>query len=102
MVSLILLKEICRQDGLHYTGHAQEQMALRHIKHPEIVDVILGEKSEIIENYSDDKYSPSALIFGVTLAGRILHVQSNHQGVIITVYEPDPAKWHEGLKTRRR
>ena len=56
---------------------------------------------EIIEKYSDDKYSPSCLIYGVTMEGRILHVLSNSQGVIITVYEPNLTKWCEDMKTRR-
>ena len=82
--------------------HAQEQMALRHIRSSEIIEVILGEKAEIIEKYLDDKYSPSCLIYGATLKGKVLHVQANCQGVIITAYAPDLNKWNEDMKTRRK
>ena len=84
-----------------YTLHAQMQMAVRHVTDAEAREVLLGEAAEIIENYPDDKYSPSCLICGPTASGRILHVQSNYQAVIITVYEPDPDKW-VGFKYRRR
>ena len=81
--------------------HEQEQMDLRHIRNSEVIEVIVSENAEIIEKYSDDKYSPSCLIYGVTVEGRILHVLSNSQGVIITVYEPNLIKWCEDMKTRR-
>ncbi len=95
------LREIFKAGKCHYTIHAQEQMALRHIRTIELTEAILGDKAEIIERYPDDKYSPSCLIYGVTTDGRILHLQSNFQGIIITVYEPDLDKWNKDFKTRR-
>jgi hypothetical protein len=83
-----------------YTIHAQSRMAERRILDVEIQDAILNDMAEIIEEYPADKYGPSYLIYGVTGAGRVLHVQANPQGVIITVYEPDAAEWI-GLKRRR-
>jgi len=77
-------------------------MALRHIRNSEVIEVIVGENAEIIEKYFDDKYSPSCLIYGVTVEGKALHVLSNSQGVIITVYEPILTKWCEDMKTRRQ
>ncbi|MGR3219944.1 MAG: DUF4258 domain-containing protein [Candidatus Anammoxibacter sp.] len=96
------MKEIVKDNKHHYTIHAQEQMAFRHIRNSEIVEVISCEKAEIIEEYPSDKYSPSSLIYGITTEGRILHDQSNYQGVIITVYEPNLTKWNDDMKTRRR
>jgi hypothetical protein len=53
--------------------------------------------AEVIENYPDDKYGPSCLILGITLAGRHLHIQCSHPSrpliKIITLYEPDPDLW---------
>lgn len=50
---------------------------------------------ETIEEYPDDKYSPSCLIYGKTDTGRDLHVQLSLPSsvVIITVYDPDPEEW---------
>ena len=64
------------------TVHAQGRMAQRQITDQEVQHVLLCAEAEIIEAYPTDKYSPSRLIYGVTALGRVLHVQSNHQGVI--------------------
>jgi len=52
---------------------------------------------EVIEEYPDDKYGPSCLIFGFTLSNRPLHVQCSYPShplvKIITLYEPDPKIW---------
>ena len=54
---------------------------------------------EIIEDYPDDKYGPSCLIFGMTAKQRPLHIQCSYPTrpllKVITVYEPDPAEWIE-------
>ena len=102
MVSLDGLKDIVAHRPFYYTIHAQEQMAIRRIRDAEIREVILGKGAEIIEQYPEDKYSPSCLIYGVTNGGRILHAQVNGQGLVITVYEPDKSKWLDDLKRRRR
>jgi Domain of unknown function (DUF4258) len=75
-------------------------MAQRQITGQEVQHVLLCAEAEVIEEYSTDKYSPSCSIYGVTALGRVLHVQSNHQGVIVTAYDPDPAEWID-LKRRR-
>lgn len=52
---------------------------------------------EVIEDYPDDKYGPSCLILGFTLANKPIHLQCSHPSrpivKLITVYEPDPAEW---------
>jgi hypothetical protein len=57
----------------------------------------LSNRSEVIEDYTEDKYGPSCLILGFTSAGRPLHVQCSHPTRpllrIITVYEPDAELW---------
>lgn len=62
--------------------------------------MILG--GEVIEEYLDDKYSPSCLIFGKTKRRRPIHVQVflPPKVVIITTYEPDPNEWID-YKIRR-
>jgi len=90
------------QQGNHrYTVHAQGRMAQRRITDEEVRQVILCLEAEVIEEYLTDKYSPSYLIYGMTAQGRVLHVQANHQGVVVTVYEPDPTEWID-LKRRRQ
>ncbi len=93
-------REVVSRGAHRTTVHAQSRMAERRILDDEVREVILGSVAEVIEEYPTDKYSPSCLIYGVTRARRVFHVQANHQGVIITTYEPDPDEWID-LKRRR-
>jgi Domain of unknown function (DUF4258) len=48
-----------------------DQSIARHISVQELREAIaIG---EVIEDYPTDKYGPSCIVFGVTLAGRPLH-----------------------------
>jgi len=85
-----------------YTIHAFERCVERNISPIEIEEVILV--GEIIENYPQDKYGPSCLIYGMTKVGRIIHVQCSIDPVwIITAYDPTsaPEEWEEDFKRRR-
>jgi len=86
-----------------FSQHAVDQSIIRHVAVRELREAIAG--GEGIEFYPEDKYGPSCLIFGMTNAGRPVHVQCSDPSrsivKIITVYEPDPALW-VGFKVRRR
>ncbi len=90
------------QDKFEFSKHAVDHTILREISVQEIVSVI--NKGEIIEDYPDDKYWPSCLIFGITEQGRPLHVQCSYPSrpivKVVTVYQPKPEKWIEN-KIRR-
>jgi len=85
-----------------FTRHAADQSILRQITVHEIREAI--ENGEIIEDYPEDKYTPSCLILGFTKSGRPLHVQCSHPSrpiiKVITLYQPDPALWVD-YKVRR-
>lgn len=57
-----------------YSKHAVDQIVKRRIAVQEVAEAIASQ-SLIIEDYQDDKYGPSCLVFGVTEAGRPLHIQ---------------------------
>ena len=63
-----------------------------------------GTTATIIEEYFDDKYSPSCLLLGFTGVDRPLHILVSLADTdllrVITVYEPDPAEWID-YTTRR-
>ena len=60
-------------DGKYlFTIHATERSLERGISRKEIEETILN--GEIIEDYQEDKYSPSCLIYGKTKSGRHIHV----------------------------
>jgi len=85
-----------------FTQHAVDQSIVRRITVGELREAIAN--GEVIEDYPDDKYGPSCLIFGRTAAGRPLHVQCSYPArlivKIITLYEPDPTLWTD-FKVRR-
>lgn len=98
------LEEIKRQleaGEFEFTRHAFKRAIERNISELEIQEA--GVTMEVIEDYPDDKYSPSCLLLGFTLANRTLHLQVSRiksgNVKIITLYEPDPMQW---IDYRRR
>ena len=85
-----------------FSKHAVDQSILRRISVEELIEAV--EKGEIIEDYRDDKYGPSCLVFGFTKQERPLHIQCSYPSrpllKIITNYEPDPELWID-FKTRK-
>ena len=85
-----------------FSRHAFRRAIERNISEQEIRDA--GAKAEVIENYPDDKYSPSGLLLGFTAAGRPLHFQVSFMKSeftkIVTIYEPAPTEWIDHRKRR--
>jgi len=85
-----------------FSRHAFRRAVERNISEQEIREA--GENAEIIEDYPQDKYSPSGLLLGITRGGRVLHLQvsfaEGDMTKIVTVYEPDPNEWFENRKRR--
>lgn len=77
------------------TRHAFRRAVERNISDNELREI--GFNAMIIEDYPDDKYSPSCLILGFTREQRPLHLQVSRMEkdllTIITMYEPDPDEW---------
>lgn len=91
------IREKFELDRVEFTKHATVRTLARNISVREIREAIAT--GEVIEDYPDDKYGPSCLIFGCTDSGRPLHIQCSDPSrdvvKIITVYEPDPEEWIE-------
>ena len=88
--------------AFEFSRHALHRVVERNISENEICEA--GTMAELIENYPDDKYSPSGLLLGFTSTGRPLHFQVSSSesplSKIITIYEPDPREWIEN-RTRK-
>ena len=54
-----------------FSKHALDQSILRGISVQELREAIAN--GEVIEDYPDDKYRPSCLVFGMTKSSRPLH-----------------------------
>ena len=102
MKSLAKIQEQLAAGQFEFSRHAFRRVIERNISEEEIRAA--GASGEIIEDYPDDKYSPSALLLGFTATGRPLHFQvslaPSDLTKIITIYEPDPAEWHEHRNRR--
>ncbi len=103
---MALIQEIrakIKQRRYEYSKHAVDQSIFRDISVFELEEAVIG-KSEVIEDYPDDKYGPTCLILHYTKAGRPLHIQCSYPGrhlvKIITLYQPDPELWID-FKIRR-
>jgi hypothetical protein len=99
------LVDIQRQLGMgnfEFSRHAFKRAVERNISELEIRQA--GENAVIIEDYPDDKYSPSCLLLGFTGKKRPLHIQvsrlDSEMTKIITIYEPNPNEWFDYLRRR--
>lgn len=91
-------------DALKKYCYEKVRMTSKYITHREIIEAV--ENAKIIEDYPDDKYGPSCLIYGKTILGRPLHIHCSYPSrpkiKIITVYEPNPDEWSEYQKRREK
>ena len=80
-----------------FSRHAFKRAVERNISELEIRQA--GAKAMLIEDYPDDKYSPSCLLLGFTETERPLHLQVSYADIelvrIITLYEPNETEWYD-------
>lgn len=95
MKSLKQIRQQLTKGKIQFTRHGLQRLVERNISLEEIKET--GKNAIIIENYPDDKYSPSCLLLGLTINNRVLHLQvSRKEGeflTIITLYEPSSEEW---------
>jgi len=103
MKSLLEIQQQLQSGSFEFTRHAFKRAIERNISEKEIREI--GENVEIIEDYPDDKYSPSSLLLGFTQGDRALHIQVSRMESntikIITLYEPDDREWID-YRSRRK
>lgn len=81
--------------------HALQRINERGILPSDIRDALLDCK--VVEDYPDDKRGHSCLVWGKIKEGKDLHLVCGltEEAVwIVTIYEPDPARWTSPLKRR--
>ena len=92
----------CAAGQFEFSRHAAAQTLRRRISVQEVREAVAS--GQLIEDYTDDKYGPSCLLFGFTQNSRPLHIQCSYPArpliKIITVYEPDSRQWIE-FKARK-
>jgi len=97
------IRQKVRRRQYEFSKHAVDQSIVRDISVPEFEEAMQN-RSEVIEDYPEDKYGPSCLILGFTSAGRPLHMQCSYPSrplvKVVTLYEPNPEQWVD-LRTRK-
>ncbi len=95
MKSLETTRQQLMSGKFDLTRHALKRVVERNISRKEIMET--GNNVIIIEDYPDDKYTPSCLLLGFTQANRPLHLQTSRldspRTTIITLYEPNEDEW---------
>lgn len=76
MKSLETIRQQLMQGEFEFSRHAFKRAVERNISELEISQA--GAQSQIIEDYPDDKYSPSCLLLGFTGEGRPIHLQVSY------------------------
>ncbi len=102
MKTLDEIKNQLSSGQFDFSRHAFKRTVERNIREHEIKEA--GSNAKIIEEYPDDKYTPSCLLLGFTNTIRPLHIQVSLADTefvrIITLYEPNENEWIEDSKRR--
>ena len=87
-----------------FSLHALQAMFERNITPADVTGVLAANRT--IERYPDDRPYPSRLLLGWS-GPRPIHVvaadnEAEAQIIVITVYEPDLARWEPDFERRRK
>jgi Domain of unknown function (DUF4258) len=102
-VSIEEIRQKIADEQFEFSKHAVDQSILRRIQVQDVREAIAN--GQVIEDYPNDKYSPSCLICGLTQTQKVIHIQCSYPSCallkIITLYEPDPQRWNSDFTQRR-
>ena len=101
--TLDFIKSCIKRRRIRWTYHVNMRLKGRFIPREAILSS--ANSYEIIEEYPEDKYLPSCLIYA-KYENQIIHIQiamdlENDSVTIVTAYKPTLDKWEKDLKTRR-
>jgi hypothetical protein len=100
---LTFIRECIRHRRIRWTYHVNMRLKGRFI--PREAILASTDSYQIIEEYPDDKYLPSYLVYA-RHEGEVflIHIATDVAGnsvAIVTAYRPSPDRWEADLKTRR-
>jgi hypothetical protein len=101
---LRFIQDCVSKRRIFWTYHVNMRLKKRAISREEILEAVGN--YEIIENYPDERYFPSCLVFAKN-GEKVFHVvfalDYGDQNVrVVTAYRPDSERWEPDLKTRRK
>ena len=100
---LEFIQRCVNQRKLRWTYHADIQMQDRTIDRQTIIDSVNA--FEVIEEYPDDKYLPSYLVYS-RFGSLVIHVLfaadvAGDNARVVTSYFPNLVEWESDMRTRR-
>ena len=102
MITVDEIRQRLVAGAFEFSRHAFKRAVERNISERKIQEA--GQQAAIIEDYPEDKYSPSCLLLGFTDAGRPLHIQVSYVESemlkIVTIYQPVPEEWYDYSRRR--
>ena len=97
------IRQSIRQRKIIWRRHALERMLERGLSRSNVLDV--ASNGEVIEDYSTDRPTPTALFFGWDKKRPIhvvLSIEPDGEVAIITAYEPSLDIFESDYRTRRK
>jgi hypothetical protein len=100
------IRSLAARGRILVSAHGYDELAADDIFFSEIVTGL--KDAEIVEDYPDASKGPSVLVLQHDDQGRPLHVVwgipkgSDGPAVVVTAYRPDPKKWSQNFKERRK
>jgi hypothetical protein len=106
LIDVAIIDDICtslRYQRYRISGHAADEMLADAIEEPQVVHATLV--GEVIEDYPTAFPCPACLVLGRTSENFPIHAvwafdPVTCYAVLVTVYQPDPARWTADLRRR--
>ena len=103
-MDIAFIKKCIIERKVRWTYHINMRLEERFIDRENILNSI--DNFEIIEDYPEDKYLPSCLVYSES-KGKKFHMvialdYDDGSIVTVTAYRPSEEKWNNDLKTRRK
>lgn len=102
--ALRFISRCVRERKIYWTYHVNMRMERRFISRRMILESI--DSYEIIEEYAEDKYLPSYLVYGKrddVIFHAVFAIDADQDNVrVITAYWPDPGQWSDDMRRRKK
>ncbi len=98
------VRDLIRRDEWRASDHAAQRLIDNDIIAADLLDAI--DNSEVIEDYPDYHAGPCILVLQYDRGGPVhalwgLAAGTDRPAVLVTIYRPDPNRWHTDNRTRR-
>ena len=98
------IKQCVKENRIRWSYHINMRLKERFIARETILNSV--DRFEIIEEYQNDKYLPSCLVYSEDGDVKFhIHIALDYKTmaiVFVTAYIPSPEEWLKDLKTRRQ